>query len=345
MIRRFGILDIPLVRRLQGTGVELGLEGRIVRPHSPLRAALAGRVPFTSVGAATYVLDGFVENGQVVQGFAQVRDRPGRSEADVVYLAASVPELNGAPEACQRLLSYLCRAQGERGVQRLYVKLAEGDAGLLEVFRQAGFGAYTQESLLRLDRLPADLPAADVPLRPRQSVDSWALQRLYFKAAPRVVQQVEGAPGNDWESSPVDRLRGERDERWVWEEGGEVLGYVRLVQGCGGNWLRVLIEHDVQDRADDLVRWALALLTDFAPRPTYTTVRAYETALQAAFTRASFRHLGNFVVLIKHTMARVREPEWRPAPVLDRGVEAAPSASSQYPVSNTRATAPGGPAQ
>lgn len=331
VIRSFGIRDINLVRRLQGSGMALDLEGRLVRPHSPLQAALVGWLPFVGVGAATYVLDGFVENGQLVQGFAQARERQGHLEADVVYLAASPSQPDGVPQACQHLLAYLCHDQGAQGIQRLYAKVAEDAEEMLTVFRQAGFVVYALESLLRLDTLPEGLPsAADIPLRPRQSADSWGLQRLYFKSAPRTVQQAECAAGGSWESSPVDRLRGERDERWVWEQAGEILGYVRLVQGRQGNWLKVLLHPQAQDRADDLVGWALALLADFAPRPTYTTVRAYEVVLQAAFSEANFRHLGNFILLVKHTTARVREPEWKRATVLDPGVEAAPTVSSQY---------------
>ena len=74
MIRPFSLRDVLLVKQLQGDGVQLDVEGAILKPHAPLMAALALHLPFDDIGASTYVLDA-VEGGQRVRGFTQARGR------------------------------------------------------------------------------------------------------------------------------------------------------------------------------------------------------------------------------------------------------------------------------
>jgi hypothetical protein len=311
VIRPFDVRDIFLVRGLQYAGTQLDLEGAIVRPQSPLRAALASHLPFDGVGADTYVLNGR-RKGVQLRGFAQARSRLNGQEADVVYLAPALAGNEAVPETWERLLAYLCQAEGVQGVQRLFVKLPEDDSDAIDVFRRVGFVIYTQERLFRLDV---------VPLRPQQSEDDWGLQRLYCHAAPRLVQQAECVCSDSWKATPIARLAGQHDERYVWERDGEIVGYVRLVEGQSGHWLKLMLHHDLQDQADDLVRWSQALLNDFPPRPIYCGVRAYDTPLQVALKRVGFQSEASLILLVKNTTSRVREPEWRWVPALERGVE------------------------
>ncbi|MFQ6058771.1 MAG: hypothetical protein ACE5MB_07845 [Anaerolineae bacterium] len=322
MIRPFDFRDILLIRKLQRQGTQLDMERAVIQPYSPLAAALAAYLPFNDIGAATYVLDS-VEKGRRVRGFAQVRGRRGRMESDVVYMAPALTS-DEVAVAWQRLLIHLCQVEGEQGVQRLFAKLPEEAEEEIEVFRRVGFGVYTQEHVFRLDRPPAPLPPGEaIPLRPQRADDAWGLDRLYHQAAPRLVQQTEGS----WESSPVAWWRGRRDERYVWEAEGEIKGYLRLIGGQRGHWLKALLHHEAQARADEFLRWGLALLADYPSRPVYCTVRGYEAGLQWALKRVGFQPHANLFLLVKHTTAWAREPERRRVPALERGVEAAPTAS------------------
>lgn len=327
MIRLFGLRDIPLIYSLQGTGVQLDPEGAIVRPHSPLRAALASRLPFDNVGATTYVLN-VVEAGRRMRGFVQTRERRSRVETDIVFMAPALVTGNGVLWTWQRLLTHLCKVEGEHGTQRIFVKVTETEADAIDAFRRSGFGVYTQEHLFRLPHLPADIRAQDVPLRPQKSQDAWDLQRLYALAAPRLVQQTECLVNNGWDTPPSwIRLQGARDERYVWERGDTIVGYIRLVEGCRGHWLKLLIHPDIQDEADELVRWALTLLAAFPARPVFSSVRGYESALQIALKHSGFQPQTILFLLVKHTTAWAREPEFKRMPVLERKVEAAPTTS------------------
>ena len=341
MIRPFSLRDVSLVKQLQGDGVQLDLAGAILKPHTPLMAALALHLPFDDIGASTYVLDA-VERGQRVRGFAQARGRRSGVESDVVYIAPALAKDDEAPAAWQRLLSYLCQMEGRRGVQRLFAKLPEEAEKEIEVFRRVGFGVYTQEHLFRLDSWSAAAATGGrprpvsgakapsrgaIPLRPRRAQDEWGLNRLYVHAAPRLVQQTEGLGKGSWDSSPVGWWRSGRDERYVWEVDGEIVGYLRLIGGRKGHWLKVLLRDDAQDRADEFLRWGLALLADYPTRPVYCSVRSYEAGLQGALKRVGFQPYVTLFLLVKHTTAWAREPERRRVPALERGAEAAPTAS------------------
>ncbi|HID87245.1 MAG TPA: hypothetical protein EYP55_07675, partial [Anaerolineae bacterium] len=327
MIRPFSLRDVLLIKQLQGDGVQLDVEGAILKPHTPLMAALAVHLPFDDIGASTYVLDA-VERGQRVRGFTQARWRRNGVEGDVVYIAPALAKDDEAPTAWQRLLTYLCQMEGGRGMQRLFAKLPEEAEEEIEIFRRVGFGVYTQEHVFRLDSRPAEVPPRGaIPLRPRRTEDEWGLNRLYCQAAPRLVQQTEGLGEGSWDSSPVGWWRGGRDERYVWEVGGEIVGYLRLIGGRKGHWLKALLHRDAQDRAEEFLRWGLALLAEYPPRPVYCSVRGYEAGLQWALKRVGFQPHVTLFLLVKHTTAWAREPERRRVPTLERGVEAAPTAS------------------
>ncbi|OGO43453.1 MAG: hypothetical protein A2Z04_06345 [Chloroflexi bacterium RBG_16_57_9] len=227
----------------------------------------------------------------------------------------------------QRLLTHICKVEGEKGIQRIFVKVPEHEGDAIDVFRHTGFGVYTQEHLFRLPQLMPELNPQAVPLRLQEEKDAWDLQRLYFLAAPRLVQQTECPDNNVWDNSTSAWLKGVRDERYVWEREGTLYGYVRLLRGRRGHWLKVLAHPDIQEEADDLVRWALALLNSFPPRPIYTSVRGYESGLQIALKRSGFQPQNTLFLLVKHTTALVREPEFKPIPALERKVETAPTAS------------------
>ena len=157
---------------------------------------------------------------------------------------------------------------------------------------------------------------------------------MYCQTAPRAVQQTECVSSDTWEVTSVARLNGHRDERYVWEREGEIVGYVRLVDGRCGHWLKLLLHPEVHDRADDLIAWGSALLRYLAPRPIYCTVRAYDTPLQVALKRAGFQIEASLILLVKHMTRRAYEPERRRVMSLERGVERAISTHS--PVASNR---------
>jgi len=305
LIRPFNPRDILLVRDLQRRGILLDLERTLLGSRTPLTDALLDHFSFKPASTLTYILKASPEEGNL-RGLGQVKRRRDRSEGDIVCLAPSLEEGEKAPLVWQELLEHICIGGGEWGMLRLFAKLVRDDSQEAQVFQGAGFCTYTQELIFRLDRLPAHLSAPqEVPLRPQTAGDAWVLQRLYSSVVPPLVQQAEGLAKEDWAVN--HRWGGPRRRGYILEEGGELLGCIRFTLGRRCHWLRMLLGHGARERAEELVRWGLALLSAQRPASVYCSIRGYEEDLRATLERNGFQYQTAQYLLMKHLAVPVRQ--------------------------------------
>ncbi len=321
MIKPFDVRYLLLVSKLQNQGVLLNLEEALTQKYKPLLAALAGCLSPQGMRVSTYVCDEVEENRRMA-GFAQVRMRRARSEADVVYLAPSLSVTGDARTLWFRLLEQLCREAGEQGIQRTFARLPE-DGPEVEAFQQVGFSIYTQEDVFRLRQIPPDLSRPErMTVRPQQSADNWGLQELYKTIAPRLVQQAENLTTRKWEATPSLWLGQTRREGYVLEDKGEVIGYLRIRQGQTGHWLEMLLHPQAYERADELVVQSLFLLAEYPPHPIYCCLRRYQGGLRPRLEAQGFQLLASQCVMVKHTTVRAKKPALRLVPALEKRAEA-----------------------
>ena len=322
MIKSFGVRDLLLVGNLQKKGTCLDPEIALTRPYSPLLAALSSYFLMQEAGTSTFILEA-MDQSSWVQGLAQMRQRRGRPEADVIYLAPSFSTADEAPTIWHRLLNHLCARAGERGIRRLFAHLAE-DGEEIETFQQVGFSSYTREDIFRLKSLPQSHRRLDrVVMRPQQAVDAWALQRLYANVAPRLVQQAESLGERGWERSSVDWPLRARSEGYVLEDNGEIVSYLLFRGGRTGHWMRILLHPQAYDRADEVIQHGLAFLSHYPPCPIYCSVREYGGGLRTPLQDWGFELFGSQAILVKHATVRVKEPARKLVPALDKRAEAA----------------------
>lgn len=316
MIRPFDPRDILLVRDLQRKSALLGLERTLLYSRTPLTDALLNHLPLKPLSTLTYILKTSPKEGDL-RGLAQVERRHDPLEGDIVCLAPSLEEGEAAPLIWQNLLEYLCVAGGEWGMLQLFAKLVRDDGQEAEIFQEAGFHTYTQEHIFRLDHLPSHLPPPhEVPLRPQDEGDAWALQRLHSSVVPRPVQQAEGLGKEDW--ALTHRWGGSRRVGYIFEERGEVLGCIRFTLGRGCHWLRMLLDHGARERAEELMKWGLALLPAHRPRPIYSSIRGYEEDLRTALEGNGFQYQMAQYLLVKHLAVPVRERRLKLVPSLEK---------------------------
>jgi hypothetical protein len=177
----------------------------------------------------------------------------------------------------------------------------------------AGYSLYTRETICRLAMVPQvrDLPAG---FRAQLPQDSWALQRLYTRGTPRLVQQAEGALTGEAGSPPLSWWEPDRWQGIVWEPAGEVRGAVQVHVGRAGHWLRVWGTNTLASRElRSLVEQGLRSIAvdprgKRQVRPVYVTVRDYEAGLTGVLTGFGFAPFANRARFVKHTAARVRMP-------------------------------------
>ncbi len=327
VIRPFGLNDIGLVRRLQRDGMSLAMEHMLAHPHQPLWTALTAPWPWAGVGVASFVLDERV-NGRRLTGFVQLMKRAARPEADLLHLAPVVAAVDDQveaarpghdPTACSadgaviwsKLLAYCQRAAAGHGLQRIYASTPDGCAEQ-QCLRDATFSPYTRETIYRLAAAPS-AGGALVGFRPQTPQDSWALQRLYTRGTPRLVQQAEGALTGEVGSPPLSWWEPDSWRGTVWEPAGEVRAAVQVHIGRAGHWLRLWGANEVSPRelrslVEQGLRQIDLLRQSRRAVPVYTTVREYESGLRGALTGFGFAPFMERVRFVKHTAVMVRQP-------------------------------------
>jgi hypothetical protein len=315
VVQPFDIRDIPLCLRLQRHGTPLHLEQAAVRPRSPLSRALLSPLPWHGTDVATYMLRGTGPDC-ALRGFAQMRKRPARPEADILFLAPDGQAGSIVADIWSRLLYQCCYEAGHNGVQRIYATVPD-ESLFVDTFRQAGFSLYTREMVLCLERtntLP-DIPR-DTVINAFDEEKSGALLRLYSSSTPRSVQQAEGGSNGD-ACVPQDITP---DLSFVLEEKGEIAAALQIEIGWAGHWLRLLGDSQDSEKMVALLVRGLRALSAYRSHPVYCTVRDYQGGLQAILMDLGFVPYARWNRLVKYTVARVKEPALKPVPVLEHGV-------------------------
>jgi len=336
LIRSFRLGDIGVVSHLQQGGVLLDLETSLTNPHSPLSTALLSAVLPFRAGAHTFVIDHREENGHLL-GLAQMRQRPGRPEYVIVFIAPALSSGNGMHAIWQRLLVHLCVRAGERGGQRLYAGLpADGEE--YQIFRHVGFAAYAQESVFMLTAPVSRLEEIEpLPLRRQRERDSWSLQQLYASVTPRAVQNAEGSAQAQWELSRVGWGGYLHRRGYVWESRGEIGAALQFRSSRAGHWVRMLLHPDALDQADALVAAALARVPRAPNQKLYCAVRTYEAGMSSALSDWGFQPVGSQTLVVKHTTVWARGLATQPVSALEGHAESAtPSAVPQSNIVSTR---------
>ncbi len=310
MIRPFGLSDMLAVRSLQRDGVWLDLFHHLLLRRSALATALIAPVPWVGTGLASYVWS----PKQQVQGFVQMLKRPGRHEADLLYLAPRLEQSPNGPAAWQSLLSACIAEASAQALRRLFVSAPEGRAEI-DALAGLGFMVYTSEEVFVLSTSPreAALPP-DPQLRPRQPEDVWWLRRLYSLYTPQPVQNAEGYNSSDGQASlPLAWWELTNQSSFVVQDKGEVLGGVQLVNGRRGHWLLLHGDPGDSQLMAAVLRYGIELARG-SRWPMYCAVRPYQGGLSAVLQDHGFQSFARCARMVKHLAVRVKATELVTAP-------------------------------
>jgi hypothetical protein len=316
MIRPFALADVLLVQRLQRSSATLAIEHVLTHPRTPLWLALTAPWPWAGAGVATYVLRE-KNHGAGGTGFVQLMKRADRPEADLLHMAPALPADGngggGAEGVWRKLLLHCCQEAAQHGLERIFVSVPD-ETNEAACLMDAGFRLYTRETVFRLAAVPRVSEGPPLGFRRQRPQDSWAMQRLYTRTTPRLVQQAEGSVTGQV-GSP--RLSWWEPERWrglVWAPAGEVRGAVQVHTGRAGHWMRIWGASALTARElRELIQQGLRLLNQSSfrwPRrslPVYATVRDYEIGLSGALTGFGFAPYVRRARFVRHTLAACRE--------------------------------------
>jgi hypothetical protein len=278
------------------------------------------------------------EEGGRLAGLARVERDTNRDEWTIVELDAV--DHGDAGDIRYRMVQHLLRDGSRHGAIRFHVACADS-GGNVELFMQAGFARYGEETILlrppgpRYPGLRGIDPDA-LGIRPARHQDSVDLARLYKQITPAPVARLEGYRLVDWEHLPgrssVPRtsltplLRFADVEAYVQESAdGHGLGAM-LQLGVSKeqqpHYLRVMARPELD--AEPLIRFGLATIgrrsganrRDANPAHQHgvmACVRTYESPIDRRLEDQGMEAIATVSLLIKEALVRVAEPSLVPA--------------------------------
>jgi hypothetical protein len=314
MIRTATLSDLWAMRRKPRSSILFLNDRLLTRPHRPLSLAARGALGGNTRDGATVVLH---EHGQ--RAVAQSLRRGSRPEHDLALLAVygSRRAAGTDVDAWFRVLEGLCVAVGQAHIQRLYAALARRHDDLREIFRQLGFVAYTEQTVLRLQGPDWDQGTRLAPMRPQSRRDVWAIHKLYGATTPRPVQQAEARDSRAW-SLPRASPRRQELRGWVLGPDDDLSAYLSMRSGPSAHVMTLLLRPEERDILADVLRFGLGQIND--DRPVLLVLRDYQRELLLPAEDLGFEAIGEQTLLCKQTTMAARRPllvpglELRPEP-------------------------------
>lgn len=248
-------------------------------------------------GRRTWV---WLDRGQIC-GLVSIRYRQSGNTWEVAHLCLRDLTLG------QELLDRLSWLGGERGVERIFLRLPQ-DSPLLEVAQRSGFSGYLRESLFRSsERQPKNaLGAPSLTLRPHYRRDELGLFQLYNAAVPLAVRQARGLTFVEWGESQEKPLQRGPFHELVGEKEGQVVGWVRLqARGERGSF-ELLAHPGAPSVSVALLDYCLGNL-EAPSRSIFCLAAEFQRDLQEHLRQRGFEEVAQYSLLVKKTTARVRQ--------------------------------------
>jgi hypothetical protein len=305
VIRPCSLRDLPAVRSLQHDGIWLDLFHHLLLQRSALSSALMAPVPWVGAGLATYV---WPQTGRA-QGFVQLLKRPGRYEADLLFIAPRLQGVAHGQLAWEHLLAGCIGEASEQALRRLFASAPESGRES-EILASLGFLVYTNEEVYVLSGSwqPPGPPVNPRP-RLRRPEDIWWLRRLYSIYTPQPVQHAEGHQNDDGQASlPLAWWEMTNQSSFVVQDRGDVVGGVQLVSGRRGHWLLLHGNPGDAGLMAALVRCGIDAAAD-SRWPIYCAVRDYQGGLSPVLQASGFQSFTRRSRLIKRLAVPVKAAE------------------------------------
>lgn len=240
MIRSVRYSDLEAVRHIFETafkeeygrrGVDIGSQvGRWQKMYPLIRVLGLFPNPYQ------YMLNLFVmEEEDQISGFIQTT--PGnddRTRWHIDYVAVA-PECQGKGIGA-KLVEEVFDRYGALGVKCFTLEVDVQNAPALRLYQKMGFRQYAAVTYYQAEKVPETRGESPANLRPYRSSDAQGLYELYLASTPAPVRLVDSRKPSDFAMGFIDRtmasmrrgLKQVADERFVVEEKGKVVAYLRV---------------------------------------------------------------------------------------------------------------------
>lgn len=242
-------------------------------------------------------------SGGRIRGLAIAGPRAGKLLWDVRNLFVVESEAQVGVE----LLELATAEVAKRGARRVFLS-TPSDGETSRLARQSGFVQYTSEALYGI-KLPAAIsPGGYRPARPRLRHDTHALFSLYNAAVPSKVRFSEAATLEEWiclerAGRPWEPRLGGTNQHYVWDERGELAGWLQITFGARSQHLSLLVHPAHANATEEMLQYSLSQASHKAP--IYVSARDYQVDLASALERLGFGLAAEYRVFARELTARV----------------------------------------
>jgi len=237
----------------------------------------------------------------------QLRDRRDHKYSVITFMAPGVQVNPQTRDVWAQLLDHAAAQTGKLGLQHIVAEVPE-ESEAIEVLHQAGYAIYVRQTIYCWQR-PRDTVLVEPLLRPCQPDDEWGVHQLYHNTVPRLAQLADGPP-RMYRSGAV---RG-----YVLEDQQEIAAYLQVRRGPDGAWFNLLVHPRAEARAAAVVEYGLSLFGTNWTAPIYCGVRRYQEWLGHGLTTLGFEHHSSTVMMVKHLVNLISEPELAKVPNLEK---------------------------
>ena len=284
-------------------GVNLAAPAESLHRSRPLRRSSLWRDSLYNRDDRAVVADW---EGLNLQGLISARTLNGAKawRIDRLYLPNRPNAPGGAVNAGLGLLEAVGRAAGQRGGERVFLRVASGGTAAPIAQRTGYFPSY-QEVHLRglLPPVAADHSAVGNQLRPLLPSDEFALFQLYCSATPQPVRAAAGVTLDQWRDAR--ELQGRRRNEWAAWDGSRIAGWLGVESYGRANSLRLLNHPAHPEVVDSLLAKAASL-----PGEHSWLVPDYQEPIETLLLRSGLKEAGNYTVHIKTVAAPVVSHEY-----------------------------------
>ena len=270
-----------------------------------------------------YVLE---DEGQVA-GFIQTS--PGNEEKTrwhIDYVAVA-PDCQGRGLGAQ-LVEAVFERYGELGVKCFTLEVDAQNAPALRLYQKLGFRQYAAVTYYQSEAVPAVRSAAPMAgVRPYRSSDAQALYELYLASTPAPVRLVDSRKPSDFAVGFIERtmatmrrgLKQVADERFVVEENGKVVAYLRVMAQMRAlpHTVHLTVNPGYEHLYAGLLDQAARVLGAYPANPVLSWAPDYQPSKQQALTDWGMQSLTVDRCLVRDNMVALKLPVKDTAHVAD----------------------------
>ncbi|MNS43859.1 Mycothiol acetyltransferase [compost metagenome] len=275
-----------------------------------------------------YMLNLFVmeEEGKIC-GFIQCTPGNGEKTRWHIDYVAVAPDCQGRGLGV-KLVEDVIERYCALGVKCFTLEVDAQNAPALRLYEKLGFRQYAAVTYYQTDKPATPNPEAAVPaVRPYRSRDAQGLYELYLASTPAPVRLVDSRKPSDFAVGFIDRSMAEMrrglkqvaDERFVVEENGKIVAYLRVMAQMRAlpHTVQIMVHPGYEHMYGGLLEHAARVLSQYPENTVLSWAPDYQPSKQQALTDWGMKPLTVDRCLVRDNLIALKLPVKESAQLAD----------------------------